>query len=187
MSSTPTTSGTSIEQLERILYTSIEERKNLEKKVDALVDRVDELEAENERLREQNAELESKTKAALRSAHTDATGEKSKTQVAVDMTRNILVTKVANGCGSSDRPVTISRIQDKASPDYQLAWSLVDNAWGNLQEQWPQFYETKKNGQKALSVRPDEISPSLAYAVQTDLGRDDLAKRFVGDKGEGGH
>lgn len=168
-----------VDNLETLVHVQIEKRKALE-------DRVDHLEEQNQQLRDRLDDLEATAQGAYTVAN-QGTGEKrSKTQVARDLSRNLLVVKVANDCPAADRPVTINDVQEKAKPEHELAWAIVDRAWSKLREDWPQFYETTHDGAKALSIRPDEVTAALAKVVQTDLGRDDLAKRFVGDESKGG-
>lgn len=170
------------------LQTTVDEFKtrvqSIERTRKPIVERIEALEAENDRLRERLDTTEATAQGAIRAARD--TGSRSKTQLAADITRNVLVTRAAQGGPAAGRKVTIRDIQDKAEPDHQLAWAIVDRAWSTLREQWPQFYETTKDGQKALNIRADEITPALAMTVQTDLGRDDVAKPFVGDEPPGG-
>jgi len=175
-----------VENLETLVHVQIEKRKELADRVEELADRVDDLEAENEQLRERLDEVDATAKGAIHAANDDSS-DKSKTQIAADITRNLLVTRAATGNTAGDRKVTVGKIQEQAKPEHQLAWSIVDRAWSQLCEQWPQFYETTKDGQQALNVRADEVSPALAQVVQTHLGRDDLAKRFVGENSGGDH
>ena len=164
---------------------------DLQLTVDVLVERVNELEDDLDTLREEApdtdrvAAVESDAKAALRAATAGGEG-KSKTEIAKELTRDLLVVRAAKGATGRDRPVTVSKVQDKAAPEHDLKWSLVDHAWNSLVEEWPQFYETQKNGNKALSVRTDQITPALVRTVETSLDRDDLTKRFVGDSEGGG-
>jgi len=163
---------------------------DLQLSVDVLIERVndsenriDELESEVSHLREQATEAEVTAKGAYRAANQGQADQKSKTQIAHDITRNLLVAKAARDAPAADRPVTVADVREKARPDHDLRWQTVRNAWDGLLEKWPQFYETADDGDQAVSIRPDEVSPALAKTVQADLDRDDLAKRFVGNNG----
>jgi len=148
---------------------------------------VQELEAENKQLREELNDTRSKATAAV-TMLASGDGDESKTELAKRLTRNMLVVRAAKGAAGQDRPVTVGDIQTRAEEveGVELAWSIVDRAWGNLREEWPQFHETGKNGHQALSIRPSNVTEALATVVQADLGRDDLTKRFVGETTEEG-
>jgi len=166
-----------VDDLKTLVHTSIEKRKALE-------DRVEELEAENARLRDQLEDVDRVADQAMTVASRGHDPDsRSKTAVAKHLTRNELVRRCATGGAAQDRPVTISKVQEMANPEHELAWAIVDRAWSKLREEWPAFRETMKDGQKALTLKPSDVSESLARTVERDLGRDDLAKRFVGENG----
>jgi len=177
--------GATVDNLEAIVHTSIDKRRELGERVDDLADRVEDLETENERLREELAEAEATTKAAFRAAKQGQDADKTQTQVAHDHTRNLLVTRALNGATGTDRPVTVAQVREKAKPEYNLNWQTVRNAWDNLLDDWPQFYETVKDGDQAISVRTSDVTLPLVKLVQADLERDDLTNRFVGENGGG--
>ena len=153
--------------------------------ISALTDRIDALETENQRLRDELADVRTTSQTALQAAAGEDS-EKTQTQVATDLTRNWLIVKAANATPAADRPVTIPEVQDRAETHgHDLKWQTVRNGWDALCSEWPQFYETTKNGDQALSLRPSKVTPPLAKVAQVDLGRDDLTKRFVGESGEG--
>lgn len=152
-----------------------------------LEERVDDLEAENDDLRDELADTRSKATAAV-TMLASGDEDESKTELAKRLTRNMLVVRAAKGAAGQDRPVTVGDIQTRAEEveGVELAWSIVDRAWSNLCEEWPQFHETSKGGNQALSIRPSNVTEALATIVQADLGRDDLTKRFVGETTEEG-
>lgn len=162
--------------------------------IDVLVDRVNELEERLDAMAQVQQRLDTLEErvedvdATAQGAYTQATGgnsgERSKTEIAKDLTRNLLIVKAANGAPAQDRPVTIADIQQRGEErGHDLAWAIVDRAWRQLREEWPQFHETSKHGNKALSIRPSKVTKPLAKTVEQDLERSDLAKRFVGGNG----
>jgi len=151
-----------------------------------LADRVEDLEAENQRLRERldDAEVEARQAMTVASRGHDP-DSRSKTEVAKHLTRNELVRRCAAGGPAQDRPLTIRDVRDRAAPEHELAWETVNRAWGQLREEWPMFRETSTDGNRALTLSAGDVTPGLARAVGADLDRPDLTKRFVGDNGGG--
>lgn len=142
------------------------------------------LRAENQGLKQRLDSLEATAEQAMTIASRgQASDDRSKTAHAKHLTRNTLVVRAAND--AQDKAVTIPDIQHKAEPEVDCQWQVVKNAWDQLQEEWPQFYETVSNGRKALSIRGSHVTKALARAVEHDLGRDDLTKRLVGENGGG--
>jgi len=155
---------------------------------EAILKRLDDIEAENQRLRDDLADATATAQGAYKAANAGRHGDKSKCQLARDLTRNVLVQRAAGNSAAQDRKVTIAKVQELAEDGHgvDLKWQTVRDAWDSLQEDWPQFYETAKDGSQALSVRPSNVTPALAKAVQADLEGDGLAKSFVGDEAGGG-
>jgi len=105
-----------------------------------------------------------------------------KTQVAKNLARNRLVKMRANvGQSFSTCEVSNATIQEMAEPDYDLAWAIVDNAWGHLADDWECFEIDDSGDQKTLKLANTPPKP-LVKAVERDLGRGDLAKSFFGEK-----
>jgi hypothetical protein len=80
------------------------------------------------------------------------------------------------------RKLTVSEVQDLVDRDYgaEPAWAVVDRAWTQLTDEWPQFDTSSKDGDKALRLRVDHVTTALIRTVETSLERDDLVKRFGG-------
>jgi hypothetical protein len=114
-------------------------------------------------------------------------GGKTQTQAAKEVTRDELVRRAAKGATGPDRKLTVSEVQDLVDRDYgeEPAWAVVDRAWSQLTDEWPQFEPSRKGGDKALRLRADHVTTALVRAVETSLDRDDLAKRFGGTEPAG--
>ena len=162
-------------------------KENTNERILEVVETNERLRAENQQLKDRLDEIEATAEQAMsvasRGHDPDA---RSKTEVAKHLTRNTLVTRAANNTAGTDLPLTIGDVQEKAEPEHDLKWQIVRNAWDDLKEEWPQFHETTSDGSQAMSIRQSHITKALARAVELDLGRTDLAKRFVGDETEEG-
>jgi len=137
-----------------------------------------------ESLEEKSTEAKSLAQGAIRRATTEANTKQKKTDMVRILTRNVLVKRAAQGKNVSSSALTTTEVQERLEDRADIKWQTVIDGWNKLAETWPQFYETKKDGVKALNVRKDEITPSLAQTVQADLEVDGLAKRLVGEKPE---
>jgi regulator of replication initiation timing len=155
-----------------------------------------ELEDETDRLRTEIQELHERLddiEATAEQAMTVASrghdpGGKSQTRAAKEVTRDELVRRAAKGVAGPARKLTVCEVQDLVDRDYgeEPAWAVVDRAWSQLTDEWSQFEETTKGGDKALRLRADHVTTALIRAVETSLDRDDLAKRFGGTERETG-
>lgn len=168
-----------LNRLEAILYKIVDRSKANEKELEEFHNSYDE-----SRLQK----IEEKADHALFIASKGSeTGEKNKTEYAKSISRNTLVVRALRGGPAKDRKITIADVQQKGEDEgRELAWEIVNRSWKQLREEWSQFYETSKQGKKALNVREKDITKPLVIEVQTDLGEDDLTKRFVGDESVGG-
>jgi regulator of replication initiation timing len=157
-------------------------------RLDRLEDENDQLRAENDTLRERLDAIEATAEQAMTvaSAGHDPDG-RSKTEAAKHVTRNTLVVRVVGDGGAADRALTVDDVRRKLEGEVDnLPWQIVRNAWDQLQDEWPQFYDTTTDGQQAVDIRGSDVTKALVRAVEQDLGRDDLAKRFVGENGGSG-
>lgn len=137
-----------------------------------------------ENVDEKSTEAKSLAQGAIRRATTEANTKQKKTDMVRILTRNVLVKRAAEGKNVSSSALTTTEVQERLEDRADIKWQTVIDGWNKLMETWPQFYETKKDGVKALNVRKDEITPSLVQTVQADLEVDGLAKRLVGEKTE---
>lgn len=114
-----------------------------------------------------------------------ADGGESKTQYAARQTRNELVKRAA--LERSDQRIAANRVQDMCSPQYDVKYQTVKDAWGKLIESWPCFKPgSTEDGLNALVVKRAHIPDELAHAVSDNLGREDLAKRLISQNHAGG-
>lgn len=176
-----------LEKLKNRVDLLFEDVVDLEATTEDHEERIAQLESENEQLRERVDELEAIAEQAMvvASAGHDPDGE-SKVERAKRLTRNELVRRTAMGGHTRDRPITTTKVREMARPETELKWQTVKDAWADLQEEWPCFRETTKNGTQALTVSKTDIPKALARAVEADLDREDLTKRLVGDSAGGG-
>jgi len=151
-----------------------------------VMDQNERLRAENEQLRARLNDIEAKAEQALATAGANDPADRTKTDHARILTRNLLVTEAADVGSDTVVKVTVADIKERAKPERSLRWQTVKNAWSDLQAEWPQFRDTTKDGSQALGINADAVTTGLVRRVERDLGRTDLAKRFVGDSGEGG-
>lgn len=141
------------------------------------------LREENEQLRERLDAIEAKADQALTAASGGDPDDRTDTEHARVLTRNILVTDAAEFTDEQTvAKVTIAQVRDRAKPQRSLKWQTVRNAWDDLLGEWPSFREGQKDGQQALTLPKQNATKALVRTVERDLGRDDLAKRFVGEK-----
>jgi regulator of replication initiation timing len=154
-----------------------------------LEEELDALQADIQRLNERLDDIAATAEQAMTVASRghDADG-KSQTQAAKEVTRDELVRRAGKGVTGPARKVTITEIADIVDREYgtEPAWAVVNRAWSQLTDEWPQFDESRKDGNKAMRVRADHITTALARTVETSLDRDDLAKRFGGAESTGG-
>lgn len=152
-------------------------------------DHLEDLETDLQTLREElddiRATAEQAMSVASRGHDADAKGQ---TQAAKEVTRDELVRRAGKGVTGPARKVTITEIADIVDREHgeEPAWAVVDRAWSQLTDEWPQFEESRKDGNKALRVRAEHITTALVRTVETSLDRNDLAKRFGGTENTGG-
>lgn len=161
--------------------------------VEQAIDRLDELEAENRRLRQRVEEAERKSSNALgvAKAHDDgvrADGSPSKVEQARLKARNELVRKTLLGStGTEGAQVTVAEVQDMCRPELDVKYQTVKDAFAHLTSKWDTFTlgETA-DGNRSLQCAEDALRHDLVGAVEEDLGRDDLTKRLISSGGGGG-
>jgi chromosome segregation ATPase len=141
-----------------------------------LLARLDQMEADI-------ADIDDATQTAIGLATASPSSDHGQqTQVAKNLARNKLVKMKADvGPSYSTCEVSNGQIRDMAEPEHDLAWQIVDNAWSHLVDDWDCFEIDTSGDEKTLQLvsTPEK---ALVKAVERDLGRDDLAKSFFGEK-----
>lgn len=146
-------------------------------------DEIDQLHTDIHELQVTLEETEATAEQAMTIASRGHSPEgKSQTQATKEVTRDELVRRAANGVTGPNRKLTVSEVADIVDREYgkKPAWAVVDRAWAQLTNEWPQFEEAKKEGNKALRLRTGDVTTGLVRTVEVSLGRSDLAKRFGG-------
>ena len=171
-----------VEKLRTLLFTQIKKRKEMADQLDQHEDRIEELEEENEQLRAEIEQATNGAKAAIKSAK-QHNGGVNKTAWAKETTRNVLITKAAQGAALTQRHVTSAYLKERAQPDFEIYHQQIQNGWEQLTTEWDCFYQTEKDGRQAMNVRKEQVPESLVALVQNDLERDDLTKGFFSENG----
>jgi hypothetical protein len=163
--------------------------------VDTALNRVEELVEENRLLRRRVDELEGELQMALDAAGAVESGARAdggpkKIEIARWKSRNELIRQAgerpdlrnpATGAVVQNKSATVdvSKVQDMATPEHDLKWQTVVDAWKSLARNWDCFEVVKPDdGRKQLRIVKDPPE-SLVRMVETDLDRDDLIKRLV--------
>lgn len=141
-----------------------------------LLARLDQIEADI-------AEIDDATQTAIGLATASPqSNHGEKTTLAKNLARNKLVKMRAEVGESYSTPeLANSDVRDMAEPEHDLAWQIVDNAWRQLASDWECFAIDDSGQEKTLQLVSTPEKP-LVKAVERDLGRDDLAKSFFGEK-----
>jgi len=128
-------------------------------------------------------QIDDATQTAIGLATASPTSEHGEqTRLAKNLARNRLVKMRAEvGQSFSTCAVANGKIREMAEPEHDLAWQTVDNAWSRLCRDWDCFSVDESGAQKSLRLAETPPKP-LVKAVERDLGRDDLAKSFFGEK-----
>jgi len=139
--------------------------------------------AQLDRVEDDIAGIDEATQTAIGLATASPSSEHGEqTQLAKNLTRNRLVKMKAEiGQSFSACEVVNAKIQEMAEPKHDLAWQTVDNAWSRLCADWDCFSVNESGAQRTLRLAETPPKP-LVKAVERDLGRDDLAKSFFGEK-----
>ena len=164
------------------------EADSIVKAIEDLHERIDDVEAD--------AQL-AKATATSRAA-ADGGQQRTKTDVALEISRDELVRQTLVGESGSITDVKggekhrvgasleVGDVRKMARPETELAYKTVnEDAWGKLTGRWPCF--SVREDPKRIVVDPERITPELARLVEDSLGRDDLANQVVvGDSSSGG-
>lgn len=129
-------------------------------------------------------EIDRRSQVAFHLANQQAEDEEhiGKTRKAELVARDELVRRATIDVPAQDRPMTVREVNEKVTPEFdELDWKLVRNAFQNLVDDWPCFRITKKRGDLALTVDPDDVPEQLVYIVEESSGRNDLTERFFGE------
>jgi len=147
-----------------------------------------------ERLDDRLAEVEKDATSALAVTKTRADGgDRSKVDVAAELTRDELVRKAVKGHDRSESDgegLLVSDVQRMARPQTDLAYQTVKDAWGNLETNWGAILVGNgEDGNRRAKIKTEAIGRPLLAAVEESLGRDDLTKELISRKesAEGGN
>ena len=157
--------------------------------IETIIEENEQLRAENEELREQLDRIEKTAEQALSVASKGHDpDEMTQTEMAKRVTRDEICRRAAVSAFGKDRKLTIAEAQDLVDRDYgkKPAWAVVNRAFNQLKEDWPEISETSKDGCKALRVDKKKITNEFVAMCETSLERDDLTKRFGGGERVGG-
>jgi len=142
-----------------------------------------------DRMQDTEAELEAlsrQTRAAVATADARSDGgNPTKKELVVQRARNRLVTNAAVRAAPKQR-VKLAAIQDGIDRA-DVAYQTVKDAATELQTRWDAITRMKdESGDWALVLDEEHLSKELVYAVEHDLGRDDLTKRLISENGQEG-
>lgn len=115
-------------------------------------------------------------------------GSPTKKKVAIRISRDELVRKAAFQ-GASAPTLTVPDVIDKATPQTELQYQSVKDAWKGYDDSLTKVWEAFKvveGEEKRLLLATDDVSRELAHKVEQSLGRDGVAKRLISDQTEGG-
>lgn len=167
-------------------------------KISQLSARVEELEDELEQEREQRKEAERLAQTALGVANSVDDGDRAdgggpkKVDVAKNTARNYLVREAAQKPAQRNpatgaevennvASVSVSKVREMAEPEHDLKWQTVMDGWRKLAQNWDCFWIDDKSGEKRLLIG-EQPPEAMIRAAELDLGRNDLAKRLVGEE-----
>lgn len=148
-----------------------------------LLERVDELEAENEELREELEDVQQVADTAYGLAGETADGARadggpSDQKRAEWLSRNEVVRRAATG-KQKGGAVTLAEVKSMARPETDLYNQQVTRAWSDLAQKWPGLeYERRDDKANRLKVDADDLSDDLVRVVEHDLDRDDLVEKL---------
>jgi hypothetical protein len=123
--------------------------------------------------------------ASAKQRRADGGQGQTKVQIAEEIARDTAVKRlvqdssVAEGSG-----VTVSEVQERGKPQHEFRYQTVKDAFRNLSQTW---HECRvKTDPRKLVVKRDAVSKELAAAVEDSLGRENLTKRLISEKQQGG-
>jgi len=153
-------------------------------------DDIDELRADVQDLRDDLESVRSRSDQAMQVAAGNINGDElSQTEMVKVVTRDELVRQTAMA-RNEELPIKlrVADVKDLVDREYGRtpAWTVVMRGWEQLASEWLAIEVGSLRGDNAAVLERQHIGKSLIAAVEESLGRDDLAKRFVGDDTEGG-
>ncbi|QCC47431.1 hypothetical protein [Halobellus limi] len=171
--------------------TDVDERLNdLEGQVRALhnarkylLEKVEELEEENEQLRQDLEEVKRTADTAYGVAGETSDGARadggpSDQKRAEWLSRNEVVRRAITG-NQDGGAVTATEVKSMARPETELYNKQVSRAWASLAQRWTALeYERRDDKLNRLKVRADDLSDDLVRVVERDLDRDDLVEKL---------
>jgi len=154
----------------------------------ATVEHVEALSNRVERLEQTVVEMQENVESALSLAQQGVENESdmSKTQRAFVKTRDELVYRLARDKTGDGAAVTVSEIQDKLRPEYDVQYELVKRGFQKLESEHDGFYTGENtNGDRAMFLDRGEVAREVVVQCENSLGRDDLTHSVVSRKNGG--
>ena len=163
-------------------------------KISALSDEVERLKKEKKELEDNVEEAHQIAYNALGAAQAVNSkgaapdGGVSKTARAKNTARNELVKRVLlDSSAAEGASLTVGEVQTMLKPQTEVAYQTVKNGFGQLVEEWRPFrMGENSDGKRALKIDSRELTQELVGAVEVDLERRDLTKRFMSRHTSGG-
>jgi len=153
-------------------------------RVSDLADRVDELEAENERLREELNDAKTDAELALAVAgetsdQARADGGPTKVKRAELLSRNEVVRRAITTTGNGGG-VTGGDVIGMARPETKLYHRQVRDAWDKLAAKWSSLRVQERDDEdNRLVANTDDLEDELVRLVDDDLSDENLTERLI--------
>jgi hypothetical protein len=148
-----------------------------------LIEKVEELEDENEQLRQELEDVKQTADTAYGLAGETSDGARadggpSDQKRAEWLSRNEVVRRAITG-NQKGGAVTATEVKSMARPETELYNKQISRAWGSLAQKWtPLEYERRDDKLNRLKVTADDLPDDLVRVVERDLGRDDLLEQL---------
>lgn len=153
----------------------------LRRRINQMDERVRDMEDEIGDLRGTAQQAEELALTAFKSiADLQNAQEETKVDVAKRLARDELLRRVAMQAGTSQIPVSRSRVRELAKPAHELRHQTIKDAFGDLAAEYECFYETTSQGHKSLSVTQSQIPEELVIQSVANTGREDIAEALLG-------
>jgi len=139
-----------------------------------------------EGLEDEFEDIETTARSAIATTDTAADGgQTGKKQMARNKARNRLIVNLARS-SSPKQKMKFTTVIDEIKRA-EIAYQSVKDACEALALDWDAFeIGTDEEGDKVIKVFLNDVTKELTYRVEEDLARDDLTKRLISQREQGG-